>query len=57
MNREVSIQRDVGTRPQDRSRDKQPEKRFRVESTQCNLEQFSELLGHNYELSLAPQQS
>ena len=47
MDREVSIQRDVGTRPQDRSRDKQPEKRFRVESTQCNLEQFSELLGHN----------
>ena len=46
MDHEVSIQRDLGTRPQDTNRDKQPGKRFRTEGTQWNLEQFSEPLGH-----------
>lgn len=47
MDHEVSVQRDLGTRPQDRNRDEQPGKRVRVEGTQWNLEQFSEPLGHN----------
>ena len=47
MHCDVSIQRDLGTRPQDRNRHKQPGKRVRVEGTQWNLEQFSEPLGHN----------